>query len=276
MILADPELDRRLRDDGYAVVDFATPEQIEELLAIYHRSDSGRSSGYYPSIMSNDAGYKAEVHRDITDLFWPTFERFLVGYRPLVGAFMVKHPGLDTAVPPHQDWNVIDERIHRSLNCWIPTSRIDATVGQMAVLPASHRYLRGLRGSPSFPTQWMGIHQRIYEELMVDVHVDVGQAIIYDNRVLHGTPPNQSQDTRVVAYINAIPEDAQPIHYYRDTDGTVTGFEVEPEFFHTFTLGDHPVGRAFVTIPNYWIDPLNFDELQALHHAAGVGSDATT
>lgn len=276
MTLADPELDHRLEADGFVVVDFATPEQVNELLAIYRRTESGRDAGYYPSIMSSDRGYKAEVHQAITRLFWPTFERFLLGYRPLVGAFMVKHPGPETAVSPHQDWNVIHDGPRPSLNCWIPTSPIDETVGRMAFLPGSHRYLRGLRGSPTFPTQWAGIHEQIRCQLMEDVSVEVGQAIIYDNRVLHGTPPNHSGHTRVVAYINAIPVEAQPIHYYRDASGLVTGFEVDPSFFHTFTIGDRPDGRPFITIPDYDIAPLGFDELATIHrNERGVGSPST-
>ncbi len=264
-VLRDPSLEGALDRDGYVVVDFATPGQIEELLGIYHRHSSGRDQGYYPSIMSEDGGYKAAVHQEITRLFWPRFKSYLTDYRPLVGAFMVKHPGPETAVSPHQDWNVIDEARHRSVNCWIPTSPVTEEVGRMAFLPGSHHYLRGLRGSPTFPTQWTGIHEQIRDELMVDAEVAVGQAIIYDNRVLHGTPPNRSDHTRVVAYINAIPVGSQPIHYHRDPEGTVTGYRVDPAFFHTFTIGEVPVGESFDNVAGYDIAPLAFDELVELH-----------
>jgi ectoine hydroxylase-related dioxygenase (phytanoyl-CoA dioxygenase family) len=264
--MADEDLERALTDDGYVVVDdFATPAQLEELLAVYRRFDSGRDAGYYPSIMSADRGYKAAVHQAITALFWPSFERFLVDYRPLVGAFMVKHPGPDTQVSPHQDWAVIDEARFRSVNCWIPTSPITDEVGPMSFLPGSHRYLQGLRGSPTFPTQWAGINERIRDELMVEARVAPGQAIIYDNRVLHGTPPNRSGQTRVVAYINAIPVRARPLHYHRDPAGTVRGYEVDPAFFHTFTIGDTPEGEVFTTIADYDIAPLAFEDLVELH-----------
>jgi len=263
--LADPALEERLTRDGYVVVDFAEADELAALREIYDRVDSGRDSGYYPSIMSTDGRYKAQVHHEITGLFWPRFEQYLVGYRPLVGAFMVKHPGPSTAVPPHQDWNVLDEQRFRSVNVWIPTSEITPEVGRMAFLPGSHRYLRGLRGSPTFPTQWVNIHERIRDELMEAPELEVGQAIIYDNRVLHGTPPNRSDDTRVVAYINAIPVDASPRHFYRDPAGDVVEYEVDSSFFHTFTIGDRPEGAVLARYPAYDIAPLSFEELLELH-----------
>lgn len=258
--LADPELESALSTDGFVVVDFATADEIAELLRLYAEHPSGISTGYYASIMSTDAAYKAAVNREIQRLFWARFRSFLLDYRPLVGAFMVKHPGAETEVPVHQDWMVVDEDRFRSVNCWIPTCPIDEAVGQMLVLPGSHLYVEGLRGSPSFPNEWTAVNERIRDELMEPVPVQVGQALIYDNRVLHATPPNRSTTTRVVAYINAVPSEATPLHYHRDTDGVVRGFHVTPAFFHQFTIGDHPRGQPFVTIPGYDVAAVDFED----------------
>jgi len=264
----DPELDARFRRDGFVVVDFATPDMIAELLAQYERVDSGISDGYYPSLMSPDLGYKAEAHAAVRDCMWPVLGDLLEGYEPLLGVYMVKHPGPDTEVVPHQDWILADESIRPTMTAWTPLTPVSDESGRMRVLPGSHLWLEGLRGSPSFPTQWESDYERVRDELMEPVDISLGQAMVYDIRLLHGTPPNRSDATRVVTSLYAIPEGATPIHYYRDPeDGTVAGYEVPSDFCTRFNIGDVPQGKQFVEIRDYSIEPMSFDEIAAQHAA---------
>jgi len=211
--------------------------------------------------MSTDEAYKAETHAEVRDLVWPLFDQLIEGYEPLLGVFMVKHPGPDTEVPPHRDWIVADESERPTMNAWMPLTPIDEQVGQMRVLPGSHLWLEGLRGSPTFPTQWEAVYERVRDELMVSVPLEVGQAMVYDIRLLHGTSPNRSNGTRVVTSIYAIPDDATPVHYHRSPDGTVRGYEVPSNFCTTFNIGEVPDGEPFIEIPNYSIQALTFEEI---------------
>lgn len=264
----DPKLEAAFRRDGFVVVDFADDALIADLLAAYQELDSGITSGYYPSLMSADLDYKARTHERVRDLVWPRMSALLDGYAPLLGVFMVKHPGPDTEVPPHQDWIVADESLRPTMNVWMPLTPLTPETGQMRVLPGSHHWLEGLRGSPTFPTQWEAEYQRVRDELMEPVEIGPGQAMVYDIRVLHGTPPNLSPDTRVVTSLYAIPEGAAPVHYYRDPEaGTVTGYEVPEGFCTVFNIGDVPEGRRFVEIPDYTVEQLSFDELARRHQA---------
>lgn len=257
----DPGLERQFRSDGFVVVDFGAAELAARLLDGYDRLDSGISEGYYPSLMSADVEYKADTHRFVTDEVWPHLDSYLIDYVPLLGVYMVKHPGPDTEVPPHQDWIVADESLRPTMNVWLPLTPITEDTGRMRVLPGSHLWLEGLRGSPSFPTQWEADYQRVRDELMVPVEIGLGQAMIYDIRVLHGTPANRSSHTRVVTSLYAIPEGAPPIHYYRGPDGVVEGYRVPTDFCATFRIGDVPDGDRFVSIPDYSVPTLSFDEM---------------
>lgn len=267
-IFRDRRLDRRLRRDGYVVVPFAPLDVLAELREVHERLASGIASGYYASIHSDDVDYKGEADREIQARFWPRLQALLVDHEPVVGAFMVKHPGPDTVVPPHQDWIVTDESRVGALNCWVPLTEVTDEVGPMAVLRGSHRYLRGLRGSPTFPTQHGAIGERVHAELMEEVDVPLGSAIIYENRLLHATRPNRSDATRVVAYMSTVPAGAPRWHYFRDAAGDVELYEVDHDFFRTFTLGERPDGRLLETIPAYDVEGLTFDELAERHRRA--------
>lgn len=264
-VLRDPQLDARLDEDGYVVVDFAGPDLQAELRAIHDELDSGIGEGYYATMHSPDGAYKEAAHRAITRCFWPVLAPLLADHEPLVGAFVVKHPGEDTAVPPHQDWIVTDEGDHCSVNCWFPTARVNEVAGPIRVLPGSHRYLRALRGSPAFPTEIDGIGPRVFDELMETVAIEDGQAIVYDNRLLHGTAPNRSGHLRVVAYMAAIPRGARRLHYLRHPDGRVEGFEVDEAFFRSFQIGEVPAGARFLELDHYEIEPFSFEDLAARH-----------
>jgi|JI9StandDraft_1071089.scaffolds.fasta_scaffold48833_2 hypothetical protein len=263
----DADLESAFLRDGFVVCDLVDRTTIDSLLAAYHELDSGIDEGYYPSLMSADVEYKERTHATVRDLLWPRVSTVIDGFSPLLGVFMVKHPGPDTEVPPHQDWIVADESERQTMNAWVPLVDVTPEMGQMRVLPGSHRWLEGLRGSPTFPTQWEAVHRRVRDELMEPVEVPVGQALIYDIRLLHGTPPNLSGETRVVSSIYGIPEGSSSIHYYRDPDGTVSGYRVPMNFCTVFNIGDVPMGEKFVEIPDYAVDVLTFEEIESRYLA---------
>jgi hypothetical protein len=63
-----------------------------------------------------------------------------------------------------------------------------------------------------------------------------GDAIIYDHRLMHRTPPNNSDEKRIAVSLNIIPEEAKAIHYYQhENDNRVELLEIEPDFFVKYT-----------------------------------------
>lgn len=263
-VFQDRHLERKFQRDGYVVVPFVHQSVLEELLEVYRSVDAGIESGYYASIHSADRNYKANADREITRRFWPRLDGILLDHEPIVGAFMVKHPGADTEVPAHQDWIVTDERVAGAVNCWVPLTEITAEVGTFSVLPGSARYLDGLRGSPAFPTRFDGLGDRLHRELMVEIDVPLGSAIIYDGRLLHATRPNRSDETRVVAYVNATVTRTPRRHYYRNEDGDVEVYEVAADFHTRFEIGQRPEGQLLETLVGYTPEPLSFEEIRGL------------
>lgn len=264
----DAKNEAAFQRDGYVIVDFASPEVVQALLDSYTRLNSGIDSGYYPSLMSPDQDYKAAANDEVGAIVWPLLNQLIKGYEPLVGYFMVKHPGPDTEVSPHQDWILADESEFPTIGVWIPLTEVTEQVGQMKVLPGSNKWLSGLRGSPGFPMEWEAEHERVRDELMVTVPIQVGQAMVYDIRVLHGTPPNQSDSTRVVGSLYALAEGSTPIHFYKSPEGLVQGFEIPDDFYTTFMIGDIPSGEPFIEIENYSVKQLSFEEIASRYAAS--------
>ncbi len=262
--LADRRLERRFQRDGYVVLPLPDPSVVGPALEVFERIDSGIDEGYYASIHSTDSDYKARVDRELSAVLWPQVAPLLDDFSALVAAFMVKPATGTTVVPVHQDWITKDEEDGAGITCWMPLTPITEAEGKMTVLPGSHRYLHGLRGSPGFPVPYQSIVDELRDELMVEVDVAVGEVMVMDGRVLHTTAQNRSGRMRVAAYVNALPRGAQPVHYYRAPGGEVEVFEVEPAFFSTFNIGERPSGRLVRTIDDYEVDDLTLADLKAM------------
>ncbi|MEZ5321275.1 MAG: phytanoyl-CoA dioxygenase family protein [Microthrixaceae bacterium] len=249
--LRSRRLDRRLARDGFVVVRAIQPESVRRALDVYEANPSGVEEGYYASIHSSSRTYKEQVDLGLRPILWPPLDDLLVDHRCLVAAMMVKPPRGNTEVPVHQDWNVIDEVDGAGLTCWMPLTPVTELEGLMRVVPGSHRLPTGLRGSPGFPSPYTPLADQLQEECMVDVEVGVGDVMIMDGRVLHTTGPNRSGRHRIAAYLNVIPAQAQPLHYYMSPDGQVEKFEVELPFFTSFQIGDRPDGKLVEVIDRY-------------------------
>lgn len=262
--LRSTRLERRFQRDGYVVAPLGASGLPAQALQVFGTYDSGIDAGYYVSLYSIDNTYKQDVDTALTTLLWPSLDDLLVDHRSLVGAFMVKPPTGSTVVPVHQDWNTMEESpTTAGITCWMPLTPITDLEGRMHVLPGSHRYIGGLRGSPGFPAPYQQIREEIRDELMVTVDVKVGEVLIMDGRVLHSTDQNRSGRNRVVAYINAVPTGTRPLHYYRREDGIVEGYWVDRSFFTTFNIGERPPGEPFTVIADYAAEELTIEDVRA-------------
>lgn len=260
--LKDRSLQRQFDRDGYVVVPALSTEQVTAALDVFERHGSGIDEGYYASIHSSSQEYKERVDEELQQIVWPPCDDLLIDHQCLVAALMVKPPTGYTVVPVHQDWNVIDESDGAGLTCWMPLTPVTELEGRFRVLPGSHRWVDTLRGSPGFPAPYQEISERIDDELMVDLDVNVGDVMVMDGRVLHTTLQNRSGRTRVAAYLNAIPSGAQPVHYYRREDGGVEGYQVDTAFFTSFNIGERPRGTLFTEIDQYEVQQITMDDLR--------------
>ncbi len=262
-LFRQPELQQRFERDGYVVVPFLPPETCARILALFERLDSGIVSGFYSSLFSASRDYKESVDREIRALVGEAPAAWLDAYRPLVANFVVKLPGPASDLPVHQDWNIVDERRFRSLNCWFPLTEVGEAEGQLRVMPGSHRLFGGLRGSPAFPSEVDLVRDAIRERHLVPLSVKVGEAVIHDNRLVHASAANLSQAPRVAVCLNMIPEAAQPLHWYRAPDGTVECFHVDDGFFTSFQIGERPTGTPVAALADYRPAPLSAARLEA-------------
>ncbi|QNN69126.1 phytanoyl-CoA dioxygenase family protein [Thermomonas carbonis] len=214
--MADADAERSLTRDGYVVLRLLSAVAVQRLLDELSGWVPDFPDGFYASVHAPDAGLRATVSAHLLATFRPLLASACREERLLGGAFINKAPGPRGALPPHQDWNIVDERHHRSFNVWVPLVGTHAENGAIQVLPGSHRWLPTVRG-PNIPCVYRELHEEL-RALMTILPMLPGDVLIYDHRLLHCSAANLGAAPRPGAVMGLVPAEAELKHYFAEGD----------------------------------------------------------
>jgi hypothetical protein len=182
---------------------------------------------------------KAFVKRIVDKLFevaTPSIKTHMPEAKPFVGSFVIKEPNPKSVVPIHQDWTFVkDEDRHCSVTCWIPLVDVNIDNGALGVIKGSHNYFKNFRPSPS-PQAPSPISEHMFSifPYMELIEMKAGEALVFDNRTFHGSPPNTTPKARIAFGIGLTQSDASLVHYYLKPDGhkdNVMEYKIDRDFF---------------------------------------------
>ncbi len=240
MITMSPLATESWRRLGYAVVPLLSAEEAAELLSFYCRQGQAPVGGFHASMYAPNRPLREAIYARFTAQLGPRLEPLLSGYRICTTNFMVKEPGLaDSAMRMHQDWSFVDETRFLAVHVWIPLVDVDAVNGAMVVIPGSQHL-----GDPIRPHADACPLEEVLERLTsaygVALPMRAGEALLYDGRLVHGSPPNQSDRVRVAASCICVPCEAPLQHWIRVSPEEIEGFAVSDAFFHDYQLFERP------------------------------------
>ena len=150
----------------------------------------------------------------------------------------------------HQDsqyWGLDTDKL---ITVWVALSPSTIQSGCMRVLPGSHLGPDLVHEETYHDDNMLTRGQSIGdidEDKVVNLLVDIGQAVLFAFRIAHASYPNQTDDRRIGLAIRYIPPDAQQKFSDQDSAALVRGvdnyqhFELEPEPRYDFD----PVAVAF-------------------------------
>lgn len=246
--LWDEALNRRLWEDGYAVIpSFLEQAEVEELTSLFRQQNSPiHALPFASSIRSEDPSYKSVVSSGIGHAFSPAIGRHLNGYRYCFAGFLVKAPigevpGSEGTVPMHQDIAMVNEARYQGLGIWVPLVDVDERNGCLAVVPGSHRWSRKLR----WPGSNFAFRNRTADlaQQAVTLPLQAGSAVVYCQKLIHTSSPNRSSETRIVAGALAVPEEASLVYYHQTgSEGVLDIYAVDDGFYMSGIYGERPAG----------------------------------
>ncbi|MCB0754795.1 MAG: phytanoyl-CoA dioxygenase family protein [Flavobacteriales bacterium] len=244
-VFKDPEMQKTFEEQGYVTVQFYTPEEIAELNKLYDDLHPVDEKGFYPSTFSQDKNYRQKADEEIRRIGNRTISNVLQDQKVVCGSFIVKYPGPDSEMCVHQDMTLVDETEFTGINIWCPLVDLTDTNGAIYALPKSHRMYPTYRGA-TVPNIYQDVTKEIVD-FMTPLYLKAGEAVIFDQSIIHYSPPNFSDERRVVTNIYFTHKDARFItaYYNKEEDAEkVELFEQDETFMTDFEqFGDNIYDR---------------------------------
>lgn len=273
-VFVEPAHEQALRRDGFVRIPFLTPEAIEsfrELVEGLDPDDGFAPTGqaptnprtYHCTFLDVSDEYKREFDRLIREHMTEAVESLLVGYGLLVANCYAKQPGMGE-FEAHMNWHLTAHPADITLTFWVPLQSCGEQNGTLNVVPGSHKitpWIAHPRGDHYFSEY----SQRIIDRYYQPVDVALGEAVVFDDSLIHGSGPNQSDQVRFALQIEAIPLESVPIVHYPRADGAFDLLDGSEQLYLTSTLAD--IGAwpetfahfGVVDSPNEYLDISEFD-----------------
>jgi hypothetical protein len=198
---------------GYVVIErLLTIAALNELKTLFEKYQSKFEGPFHTSHFSSDVVYKKEVHEAIAAIVFACAGKYLEGYAPVFGNFMIKNPDPAAAMDLHADWAYVDETKYSSAAIWIPLIDVNEENGCLGVIEGSHTITNLIRG-PRIRQSTGDHHIAWQKRLGTLLPIKAGDAIIYNHRLLHYSHPNKTSVIRPAINLSIVPVQAECIHY---------------------------------------------------------------
>lgn len=229
------------REDGFLVVPLLDDSEILELTRFYRSLANGYKTpfGFHVSMDDKDPQFIKTIHEKAMEICLPRLEDWLRNFRAFSGRFLVKDPHRRSIVTPHQDWSFVNETDSCSAIVWIALVDVAIHNGALGVLRGSHLLNTGYRASPLpiFEAPYQGFAHKLFSRLDM-IPMKKGEAMIMDNRLVHGSPPNLSNKDRLVMGFEITHSESQLLHYFlaqREGRHCILKYNIDDTFFYNYS-----------------------------------------
>lgn len=236
-------LEKRVADDGFAIVDLLNEEAIRSLRSAYKTLTGSSGDGFQSTILSRDTQYRKAVNAAIMRRIKAPIKSILAGYRIAFCTFAAKSANsAESEVAIHQDWSFVDEDRYTSMGLWCPLQDVNRDNGCLQIVGGSHASAHPPRAA--FTTfAYPELEAQLRENHLRSMPMSAGQAMLFDNRLFHCSPPNRSDTERIAATAVIVPTSSQ-LRYYHVADKKMPNllevFEVDDSFYLMHNAPERP------------------------------------
>lgn len=245
-VFHDISYQQSFEKNGYVVVDALTNEQCEQMIQQYNSLNGSEMTGFESTMNNPSPAYKKEVFKIITEFTDKVSSRYLNNYSSVTANYVIKRPDKQNIVPAHRDWTMCDENEYIGVNIWIALDDCNILNGALHIMPGSNSTSNTYRGN-MIPTDDENEFMHHIDQF-VPFYIKRGQAVIYDLRCLHFSPPNNTKYIRFAAGCACIPSEARPIHYIKEEDNSISVYEAPPSFYLNYSYGINKVPGSAILI----------------------------
>lgn len=190
---------------------------------------------YHSTFLSNDIVQRKVIFDAFQQLLAPFISKYLNDYKIIQANVFNKPPGTGY-ICPHQNLTTVDESKYTSVSIWIPLQDTTIENGAIFFAPGSHTKFEKYRNA-NIHWEPLKVLSNIEDYDMVPVPVKVGDVIVFDDSIIHGSPDNTSLEHRLVFHALAIPIETHPIYCKKKENG-MDIIVVDDTFWQYFVPGN--------------------------------------
>lgn len=227
-ILRDNAQNALLSRRGYARQRLLSDAQIGDLLAnirSFYPEEALRSTKQeladniiLNSYTDQNTTYRNSGAKYLKNLLSPLVGELFDSYRIVSCGLFIKEPGggwLDLHYHP----TVVDNPRDWVVDIWCPLVDTDLTNGTLCVVPESHKIFPQTIGHPSSGPLFCKDYTHIVREnYSYALPSRAGDAVIFENSLLHWSPVNNSMMARYALHCSCVPTEATTVHTHFDPD----------------------------------------------------------
>lgn len=245
-LFLDSSMEKDFQDNGFILIpEFLKEKQLAEVRSFYNETHlSVQQTSMWNTIFSEDKNLKTETTKVLREICSPVIQQYFSSDTQGNGYFMVKNPSKDSQSKPHQDPSIIDFNRYNSGTIWIPLVDINEENGIMYLLKGSHVF--GNIPVAYFQQQEIEDLLELLRPYLTFIKMKAGDALFFHHKVIHGSLPNLSRDSRPAIAYSVIPKDAQLYFPYLNKGwwrDKVEFYNVDMDFFITNPINIKPVGK---------------------------------
>lgn len=249
----DQPFQQELEETGFVRLRLFERSEAAALLDVLMRSRNGRQFEasavrdqvltYHTTALDEDLAFRRIAYETLKQAVAPRLSRLLDPFRIVSAGLVVKPPGTG-ALELHTDPTLTRDPDEVALTVWCPFVDVDQANGGLRVIPGSHRLVRQING-PGI-REYMADYEPELREMSVPVDLASGEAVIFDNTLVHGSPANRSPVPRPVMMLGIVPEECEPVFYTTDPAGRarLQMFDMSDGCYLDYSPSDYFAGRV--------------------------------
>lgn len=222
-VFTDPDLQAKFWQRGYARYDFMSPEAagriLDELtshaqrLGVEFKSQSDLLPDSYLPDLADNKEYRAFVADLLRRACSDQVSRLLPDYRIMHATLYIKPPGA-SELQLHNDFHMQASVDRTTVTAWCALTPATRATGALQFVPGSHQIMPTPVTVGKSPPHANALET--LKKLLIVEELNPGQAIFFDQSVLHASMPNPSDETRIGALLGLLPKDSVSAYHVAD------------------------------------------------------------
>ncbi|MCX6525659.1 MAG: phytanoyl-CoA dioxygenase family protein [Actinobacteria bacterium] len=222
----DESLDAAFWANGFVKVPLLSVEEMSSLRGNF--AELSPTDGFDPRNLENprceyhctfldpNLEYRKQSDHLVRTAMGEQIKAVLPGYRILTSNVYVKPAGTGR-FEIHQNWPTIEDIDIPTVTVWAPLQDTGFKNGTIRVVPGGHRIFPDIAAATS-DRFFDDFETELIETYLEPVNVAAGEALIFDDSLLHWSSDNLSENPRITFQIEMVPQDAQTVLWIRNPE----------------------------------------------------------